>query len=456
MKELILLSGLGVASLILEIFNLRKLIIPIVILGLIACIGVCIAGINHPHTVYDMLFVENTSLIITIILCFTTLCWFVMNLNLQDESKTISDYTSLTLFSLVGAFILTSYTNFTMLFLGIEILSIPMYILAGSNRKNIYSNEAAYKYLIMGAFASCFLLLGIAFMYGATASFDIRQIVVSAMSSTLNAQLYLIGLMLILFALAFKTSVIPFHFWAPDVYAGSPTRITAFMSTVIKVGALAAFFRFFVMAMGMVHPIYKDIVLSLGVLSIVFGNIIAVTQSNVKRLLAFSGISHAGFVFLAISVLTPETSNVVIYYLASYSVSGIALFWVAVELSKQNITTIPEYKGLIQKNKLLTITLIISLLSMAGIPPFAGFFAKYNVLVQLFIGNKFWVALVGILTSLIAVYYYFKLIISSVQTKDQEKVELIKLNLISKVFLVLLNLIIIGLGLFYNIIIKYI
>jgi NADH-quinone oxidoreductase subunit N len=240
------------------------------------------------------------------------------------------------------------------------------------------------------------------------------------------------------------------------VYAGSPTRITAFMSTVIKVGALAAFFRFFVMAMGMVHPIYKDIVLSLGVLSIVFGNIIAVTQSNVKRLLAFSGISHAGFVFLAISVLTPETSNVVIYYLASYSVSGIALFWVAVELSKQNITTIPEYKGLIQKNKLLTITLIISLLSMAGIPPFAGFFAKYNVLVQLFIGNKFWVALVGILTSLIAVYYYFKLIISSVQTKDQEKVELIKLNLISKVFLVLLNLIIIGLGLFYNIIIKYI
>jgi NADH-quinone oxidoreductase subunit N len=211
-KELILLSGLGVASLILEIFNLRKLIIPIVILGLIACIGVCIAGINHPHTVYDMLFVENTSLIITIILCFTTLCWFVMNLNLQDESKTISDYTTLTLFSLVGAFILTSYTNFTMLFLGIEILSIPMYILAGSNRKNIYSNEAAYKYLIMGAFASCFLLLGIAFMYGATASFDIRQIVVSAMSSTLNAQLYLIGLMLILFALAFKTSVIPFHF----------------------------------------------------------------------------------------------------------------------------------------------------------------------------------------------------------------------------------------------------
>lgn len=458
MKELILLSSLGVFTLILEVINLRKLIIPIIIVGLIACIVLCVLDFNSAGNIYEMLFVDNTSLAITFILCFTTLCWFVMNASsLNEEQNRISDFSSLIIFSLVGAFVLTSYVNFTMLFLGIEILSIPMYVLAGSNRKNIYSNEAAFKYLIMGAFASCFLLLGIAFLYGATASFDIRQVLLSTMSSSLNAQLYLLGVLLVLFSLAFKSSVIPFHFWAPDVYAGAPTRITAFMSTVVKIGALAAFFRLFVMAFGMINPLYKDLVLLLGALSVVIGSFIATAQLNVKRMLAFSGVSHAGFVFLAIGVLSDRTPNISIYYMASYALSGIALFWVVVEMSKQQLATIEDFKGLIHKNSLLTLTLIISLLSMAGIPPLAGFLAKYNVLVELFKADKIVVAVAAILGSLVAVYYYFKLIMVSVQSvENKDSIKKIELNTLSKIFLLLLNIFIILLGIFSNSLLNYI
>lgn len=457
MKELLILSGLGVASLILEIINLRKLILPIIMLGLIACISVCIFDFNKPEDVYSMLFVDNSALIITIILCFTTLCWFAMNLDeFKQNEKIIADFSTLIMFSLAGAYILSTYINFTMMFLGVEILSIPMYILAGSNRKNIYSNEAAYKYLIMGAFASSFLLLGIAFIYGSTATFDIRQIVMSTMSPKLNVQLYMVGVLLVLFALAFKVAVIPFHFWAPDVYSGTPTQITAYMSTVVKVAAIAAFFRLFVMAFGMISPVFKDIVLLLGILSVVFGNLLAVGQSNVKRMLAYSGISHAGFMFLAISVVNKQTTNATLYYMASYALSGIALFWVVVEMNKLKLATISDYNGLIQRNGLLTFTLVLSLLSMAGIPPLAGFIAKYNVLIQIFSVKNISVALLAIFGSLVAVYYYFKLIISSVQNSDTEtNPEKIQLSILSKIFLILLNLSIILLGIFSNIIIKY-
>jgi NADH-quinone oxidoreductase subunit N len=228
------------------------------------------------------------------------------------------------------------------------------------------------------------------------------------------------------------------------------------MSTVVKVAAIAAFFRLFVMAFGMISPVFKDIVLLLGVLSVVFGNLLAVGQSNVKRMLAYSGISHAGFMFLAISVVNKQTTNATLYYMASYALSGIALFWVVIEMNKLKLATISDYKGLIQRNGLLTFTLVLSMLSMAGIPPLAGFIAKYNVLIQIFSVKNISIALLAIFGSLVAVYYYFKLIISSVQNSDTEiNPEKIQLSILSKIFLILLNLSIILLGVFSNIIIKY-
>jgi len=455
-KELLLLSGLGIGTLLLEIFNLRKLILPVVIVGLLANIGVCIYDYNQPQEVYQMLFLDNTALFITAVLSFCTACWFIMNVDLKEDLHTLSDHTSLVLFSLVGAFLISSYVNLFMLFIGVEILSIPLYVLAGSNKKNIYSNEAAYKYLIIGAFISSFLLLGITFLYGATASFDIRQIAISTLNPKLNVQLYLIGVLLIFFSISFKASIAPFHFWAPDVYSGSPTRVTAFMVTIVKVAALAAFLRFFIMALGIVHQIYANIILTFALLSIVFVNLIGTVQKDVKKLMAYSGITHAGFVFLGMSFNAPNLSGVVLYYLAVYAITGIALFWVIVEISKQGIDDIQGYKGLVKKNPLLAFTLVLSLLSMAGIPPMAGFFAKYLVLVQVITLGKVWIAVIAILASLVSVYYYFKLIITSLQSDETENYQKIELNILSKITLVVLNLLIIGLGVFANYIIKLI
>lgn len=301
-----------------------------------------------------------------------------------------------------------------------------------------------------------FRLFGITFLYGATGSFDIRQIAIGTLNPKLNAQLYLIGVLLIFFSISFKSSIAPFHFWAPDVYSGSPTRVTAFMVTIVKVAALAAFLRFFIMALGIVHQIYANVILTFALLSIIFANLIGTVQQDVKKLMAYSGITHAGFVFLGMAFNSPNTSGVILYYLASYAFTGIALFWVIVELSKQGINEIDGYKGLVKKNPLLAFTLILSLLSMAGIPPMAGFFAKYLVLVQVITLGKVWIAIVAIIASLISVYYYFKLIIISVQTAGIEENDKIILNLLSKITLVVLNLLIIGMGIFANYIINLI
>lgn len=456
MKELLILSGLGVGTLLLEIFNLRKLILPVAIIGLLVTVGCCIADFNKPKELYNMLFIDNTALFMTIVLSLTTCAWFIMNLDLKDHPSSLSDNVALILFSLVGAFLISSYVNLFMLFIGIEIMSIPLYVLAGSDKKNVYSNEAAYKYLIIGAFISSFLLLGITFIYGATASFDIRQVAMGVFNPKLNAQLYLIGVLLIFFSIAFKASVAPFHFWAPDVYMGSPTRVTAFMATVVKVAALAAFVRFFIMALGMVHLMYANIILVFALLSIVFPNLIAVVQENVKKLMALSGITHAGFVMLGMVYLTRETTQISLYYLLSYAITDITLFWVVVELSKRGMDSISDYKGLIKKSPLLTFTLVLSLLSMAGIPPLSGFFAKFLILKQVITQGEIWIAIVAILASLVAIYYYFKLLITSVQYNENESYTKIELSPLTKLTLVVLNVLIIAIGVFYNYIIKVI
>ena len=322
MKELILLSGLGVLSLIAEILNVRKLIYPLVIIGLLLNIGFCINDFGSNENVYGMLILDRVPLVFTILLSFIAILWFTMANHFFEDETNISDHFSLVLFSMVGVFVLTSYTHLVMLFLGIEILSIPVYVLAGSEKRNIYSNEAAFKYFLLGAFASGFLLLGITFLYGALGSFNIIQIASTAMTQFgISAPLLVIGTLLILFALAFKMSAAPFHFWAPDVYDGAPTVITAYMATVVKIGAVAGFYRLFSIILSF-YPEYVTILIIIALLTIIIGNTLAATQSSIKRLLAYSSIGHAGFIILGIAALTPSTPYVTWFYLLASLLFG--------------------------------------------------------------------------------------------------------------------------------------
>jgi NADH-quinone oxidoreductase subunit N len=446
MKELLLLSGLGIGALIAEILSVRKLIYPLVILGLFLNIGFCIHDFGRNENVYGMLVLDKIPLAFTILFSFVAILWFTMATYYFTDETNVSDHFSLVLFSLVGVFLLTSYTHLVMLFLGIEILSIPVYVLAGSNKQSLYSNESAFKYFLLGSFASGFLLLGITFVYGALGSFSIIQIASSALLSFgISKQLLVVGMLLILFAMAFKMSAVPFHFWAPDVYTGAPTVVTAYMATIVKIGAIAGFFRLFSIVMTF-YSVYTSVLLLIAVLTVVLGNVIAATQTNVKRLLAYSSIGHAGFMILGISMANPSSAYVTWYYLLSYGLASLASFWVLLIVSQQeNSEDIYIFNGLAKRNPVLAVTMTIALLSMAGIPPLSGFFAKYFILVNVLVGGQVLIAVIAILASLIGVYYYFKIIIAMFGGTD-DLAPPIHLSFINKLVLILISVLTIVVG----------
>src|SRR5688500_9673146 len=247
MNSIFVLGGLAIFSLLAEIFNVKRILFPVVILGLIASAIVLVFDWNLGIAHYsNMLTFDNYAVAFSITLSLVAALWFLMSKDYFENNTNITDHFALILFSLVGAVFMVSYSNLAMLFLGIEVLSISLYILAGSNFKNIFSNEASFKYFLMGSFATGFLLFGIALIYGVTASFDL-QVIASAIAEGTGertAWLYT-GILMLIVGLSFKISAVPFHFWAPDVYEGSPTVITAFMSTIVKIAAFAAFYRLF-------------------------------------------------------------------------------------------------------------------------------------------------------------------------------------------------------------------
>jgi len=420
MKAILLLSGLGVIALFAELFRFRKALFPIVVLGLLGTIATAISYWWYDDGAYNQYFAgmidfQGSSVIMSVVILSTALLWYIMAGNYLRKEGSQTDQTALVLFALVGALILTCYTNLTMLFLGIEILSIPLYVLAGSRKTDLGSNEAAFKYFLLGAFASAFLLFGISLVFGATGSFDNRAIAnfIAENHDKLPAFFYG-GVVLILVGLLFKISAAPFHFWAPDVYQGAPTVYTAFMSTVVKTAAIVAIMRLFLsIVFGGIGEFWVPI---LGVcvgLTFVIGNLSAAIQTSVKRMMAFSSISHAGFLLLAIVATTGFSGKAIIFYTVAYSIASLIAFTVLINVIRVTSgDAVENFNGLGKKNPLLAVVMCIALLSLAGIPPTAGFFAKYYVLTAAIGTGHYWLAIIGILSSLVGVYYYFRIIIA--------------------------------------------
>jgi NADH-quinone oxidoreductase subunit N len=291
-----------------------------------------------------------------------------------------------------------------------------MYVLAASNRDDVNSNEAGFKYLIMGSFASAFLLFGIALIYGATGSFDINVIktYIATNAASLPSFFY-VGVIFMLIAMCFKVSAAPFHFWAPDVYQGSPTIITALMSTVVKTAAFAAILRLFMITYGGISETWGAVLLIVVALSLVIANLTAAVQSNVKRMLAFSSISHAAFMLMIIlaNVRSNMSVNAILYYSLAYSIGSITSFGVLQQISTYGNENIDKFNGLFKTKPFLAICMTVAMLSLAGIPVTAGFFAKYFVFTAMMQASTHnWVLILAALTSAIGVYYYFKVIIA--------------------------------------------
>ena len=426
MNTLLVLAGIGVFGLFSEIFRFKKALLPVVFLGLAAALVTTVCDWNTNVSYFNnMMKVDNFSLAFSAVMICITMLWFIISPGFFTDETSKSDHFTLILFALTGGVLMSSFNNMVMLFLGIEILSISMYILAGSNKKSLASNEAAFKYFLMGSFATGFLLFGIALIYGATGSFDIDVIATRLSEGNLNSSVMLFaGILLTMIAMAFKVSAAPFHFWAPDVYQGAPTVITAFMSTVVKTAAVAAFFRLFIHTFTSMTEVWHTALMIISAATILVGNITAVYQTNVKRMLAYSSIANAGYMLMAIVSMNSAAPSALLFYVIAYSVSSIASFTILLMVSNSTGNdSIESFYGLGKKNPFLAIMTLISMLSLAGIPPTAGFFAKYYIFIAAMENHMMPLVLIAVLGSLIGVYYYFRVIIAMFRDGNEKEID---------------------------------
>lgn len=422
MITLIAIVGLGALCLLFEIFNLRKGIIPFTIVGLLATLGLTVSEYGTTESYYNnMIVVNNFSVTFSSLFILLTIFLVAMSHNFyHTQQSRISDFIGIKIFMLSGAVAMVSFGNLAMFFLGIEILSIALYILCASDRLNFKSNESGMKYFLMGAFASGFILFGICLIYGAMGSFDVVEISELSRSAELP-EWFFIGIILVTIGMLFKIAAVPFHFWAPDVYEGAPALTTATMSTLAKVTAMATLFKLLTVLNADMSESFQMVIVVLSIASMTVGNIMALRQTNVKRMLAFSGISHAGFMLMTLLSLS-TSAGTLLYYAAAYALSGIASFAVILYVCKsRDSEDITHFHGLGKTNPVLAAVLTGALLSMGGIPIFSGFFAKLFLFNQTIEAGYLVLVIVAVINSIISIGYYFKLILAMYGKEPNEE-----------------------------------
>ena len=452
MIALVIISLLGVLAMLSEILYFKKFLPVLTLLGLA---GAVLAGFyewQHPLVIeifHSMMVMNHFALAFSTSMIVITFLWFLLAQGALSKDVAETDKYALILFSLAGGIIMSGFGNLVMLFLGIEILSIPLYVLAGSNKTSLNSNESAFKYFLMGAFASSFLLFGFTLIYGATGSFHLDAIAqaVQQHKGDLPSFFYA-GIVLIIAGLGFKIAAVPFHFWAPDVYQGAPNLITAFMSTIVKTAAFAAFYRLFNTCFAGVSGSWEHLLWIMAVITLLLGNISAIYQESFKRLLAFSSVSHAGYLLLGIIALNTHSAGALFMYTLAYSVASISAFTVLQQIDAlKGNDLISSFNGLAKRNRLLAFGLTVSMLSLAGIPPTGGFIAKFYLFTTAFDNGYVGLVIMAIIASLIGVYYYFRLIIAA-YFKHAEDDSAIHLSSAHRLLVIACIIITLAIGLF--------
>ncbi|TAG13069.1 MAG: NADH-quinone oxidoreductase subunit N [Sphingobacteriia bacterium] len=360
---------------------------------------------------HELLYFNKLGLYFNTILIAATLIFVLLSgREIENVGINTAEYYALIFFVLCGTTILTSFNGLLMLFLGIEIMSIPLYILTGAEKRNLKSNEASLKYFLMGAFSTGIMLMGIALLYGATGSFALSGQSVLPPSVGIPGASFLQagGLILLFVSMCFKVSAAPFHFWTPDVYDGAPTVFTSFMATIVKAAGFFAFIKVFDANAALLGPSWK-ILLSIVIIATLFvGNITAVFQRSIKRMLAYSSIAQAGFMLFALYSYNDMAYQGILLYTVAYCLATIGFFAV---LMKVKDYTFDGLNGLAAASPVLAFAATVFLLSLAGIPLTAGFFAKYYMLASVVkAGGALWIVIAAVLFAAVSVYYYFKVI----------------------------------------------
>ena len=331
---------------------------------------------------------------------------------LKDRNIFKGEYYVLGLFAVLGMMLMVSANNLLMIYLGLELLSLCLYAMVAFNRDNGNASEAAMKYFVLGAIASGMLLYGMSILYGLSGSLMLSDIAVAITQAGDSRIGMVFALVFILVALAFKLGAVPFHMWVPDVYQGSPTAVTVFIGTAPKLAGFAMIMRLLVEAMGDLQTDWQQMLIILSVLSMATGNIIAIAQTNIKRMLAYSTISHVGFILLGILVGTNESYASAMFYTITYAVMSLGAFGIIMLLARKGFEAenIDDFKGLNQRSPWFAFLMMVLMLSMAGVPPTVGFWAKLAVLNMVVQMDMVWLALVAVFFSIIGVFYYLRVI----------------------------------------------
>ncbi len=330
------------------------------------------------------------------------------------------------LFAVLGMMVLVSGYNMLTLYLGLELLSLSMYAMVAMHRDSMPSSEAAMKYFILGAIASGMLLYGMSLIYGATGSLDIAEIAAYIQNSSSDDMVLLLGLVFIIVALAFKLGAVPFHMWIPDVYHGAPTAITLFISTAPKIAAFAMVMRLLTDGLGGLLTQWQDILVILAALSIAVGNVVAIAQGNIKRMLAYSTISHVGFLFLGVLAGTDEGYSAAMFYVLVYALMSLGAFGMVILLSRAGFEAdnIADFKGLNERSPWFAFMMLILMFSMAGVPPTVGFYAKLAVLSAVVDVGLVWLAVFGVLFAVVGAFYYLRIVKFMYFEKPEDKAPL--------------------------------
>jgi len=392
--------------------------------GLLA--GFCLGGLavaaativpllgSHRSAFAGMMAVDNFYLFFaTISIAVTALAVLLSATYLDRTGLAHPEYYGLLVFGAVGMLVLVSASQLVVLLLGIELLSLSLYVLAGFAHTRLASEEAALKYFLLGSFSAGLLIYGIALIYGATGTLDYAGIAKAIKAQQGLDPMLLIGMGLVLVGFAFKLSFVPFHMWVPDVYEGSPTPVTAYMAVGTKAAVFAALVRLLSTAFPGLQAEWGPVLAVLAALTVIVGNVAAVRQTNIKRLLGYSSISHAGYVLMAVVAGGGIGNDAALFYLVAYTVMNFGAFAVIVAVSegREERLELSDYAGLAKRNPWLAAAMAIFMLSLSGAPFTAGFLGKLYVFSAAIQGGLLWLALIGVATSLVAFYYYLKVVV---------------------------------------------
>jgi NADH-quinone oxidoreductase subunit N len=418
-------AAAGIAAMTAEAFRGRGERMPIGGLGVVGLIGAAVASVllwNHNAISFGVVMADNFGLFVTMTLIVIGLLSLAISApTVEREELPAGEYYALMLFSLSGMMLMATATDLLVIFLALEVMSIGVYILTGIRRDSALGAEGAFKYFLLGAFSSAFFLYGIAFTYGLTGSTRLDRvgslIAAQAMSPT---PMQLLALGLLFAGFAFKVSAVPFHMWTPDAYESAPPAVTGFMSTGVKAAAFAAFARVFLSAFEPLRATWGPALWAVAAATMIVGTVVGMAQANVKRMLAYSSIAHGGYLLLALLAANDVGKGAILFYLLTYGITNLGAFGVIAVLDTKERPNdqIRDYAGLWNEHPGLAALMTIFLLSLGGFPPLAGFVAKWYVFSAAIKAGYSWLAIIGVLTSVVSVFYYLRVIVMMYMTPN--------------------------------------